>query len=245
MKSRIHGLIPVASIALLGACAHSPMASTSSDKDIAVSEQVTPRVPGLYSQDEFPDMTPEEMGRRFLRFIDSLQSYEQLTQENLEQVMQLKLDGPEGEIGGQFNVRMPESGWNYAVVYVEEENPPHPRVRLSRLHFAHRDIGRADMEPVCRIDFDTYRLSLEKAGFVYRKDLELYDVGPTVPLTNERGETEYRTMIPGHRLSPFQFSREDVMVSIDVRSETTDRSSPRFRHACVTRVVVGPSAASS
>lgn len=220
MRFRIQGLIPVATIALLGACAHSPMPSTPADKDIAVSERATSRTPGLHSQDEFPEMTPDEMGRRFLRFIDSLGSYEQLTLEQLERVMQLKLESVDGEIGGQFSIRMPESGWHYMVIYAEEAYPPHPNVRVSRLRFAHRDAIRADMEPVCGTDFDTYSLSLEKIGFVYRKDLELYDIGPTVPFMNDRGETEYRTMGRGHRLTPFQFSRGDVMVSINVRSET-------------------------
>lgn len=230
MKFRTPGSISIALAASLGACTHQPMASTPAGKETAVIEQGTPRMPGLHSQDAFPDMTPEEMGRRFLRFIDSLQRYDQLTLDRLEQVMQLKLDGPEGGRGKQFNIRMPESGWHYVVGYSEEEDPPH--YRSAALSFAHdEDTYQADMAPVCGLHFDDYVETLRAMGFEEREDMAQYEQAHYVPVMNENGET-VDTLVPGRRISGYYFSRGDVGVMIDHRAEAVEPEARR-RRACV------------
>lgn len=239
MTSRMRDLIPIALTISLGACAHSPMASPPADKDTVVSEQATstPRAPGLYPQSEFPDMTPEEMGRRFLRFIDSLKQYDQLTLEQFERVMQLKLEGSEGSRHKQFNIRMPESGWHYAVGYSETEHPQYGKSKSVGLNFMHAGGDKAKMGPVCGRDFDTFTLALEAMDFEYRKDLEQYD-SHYLPFTNEQLETEYR-LTRGRRVPGYDFSRGDVGVRISARAEAYE---PELRRrTCVTGIYVGQS----
>lgn len=204
-----------------------------------MSEQATPRIPGLYSQEEFPDMTPEEMGRRFLRFIGSLERYDQLTLDRLEQVMQVELKGPEGGHDKQFNIHMPDSDWYYAVGYSEQKESPHRRFVM--LNFGHgQDSGRADMAPVCGLYFDDYVDALQAMGFEEREDMAQYEQAHYVPVMNENGET-VNTLVPGRRIPGYYFSRGDVGVMIDHRAEAVDPEAKR-RRACVLMINLIPAA---
>lgn len=232
-------LIPAVSIVLLGACAHQPMASTPEDKGTAVSEHVTPNIPGLYSQDEFPEWTPVKMAQRFLRFIDSLDQYDRLTLEHLEQVMQLKLDGEEGSHHKQFNIHMHDSDWYYATGYSEQRDYSHQKSVM--LNFGHgQDRDRADMAPVCGLYFDDYFDALQAMGFEEREDMAQYEHAHYVPVMNEHGET-VSTLVPGRRRPMYYFSRGDVGVTIRYRAETVEPESTR-RRACVLNINVGAAA---
>lgn len=201
-----------------------------------------PRYPGLHLQDEVPDMSPAEMGRRFLQLVDSLQRYEQLTFDHVQQVMRLKLEGQRGKPGPQFNVRMRESGWHYRLGFSEAEGEPDQT--MAALSFLHReDASLVDMAPVCTLDFEAYHQALLAMGFVEREDLVTYELQHRIPFTNAQGETEHHLM-PAHPVPlPYaDYSRGDVGVSIRYRPEVARIESDR-RRPCVMRVAVGMSSA--
>ncbi|MGO4262738.1 hypothetical protein AB4Y92_19340, partial [Lysobacter sp. TAB13] len=47
--------------------------------------------PRPHTLEEFPELTPEEVGRRFLKLIDGLKSFDELSVERLQEVMRLRL----------------------------------------------------------------------------------------------------------------------------------------------------------
>lgn len=239
-RSRSIGFIPFALVVALGACTHTPVAtppaSSPIEEDAAVSDSAATRPPGLYTQEEFPDMTPEKMARRFLRFIGSLERYEQLTLEHLEQVMALKLEGPAGGRARQFNIHMPDSDWYYAVVYSRGLTPP--RQAFARMKVGHgQDDDRADMTPVCGLDFAAQVKALVELGFEAREDLAVYDAVRAVPFMDERGDTA-NGALRGRRLTGYDYSRGDVRVSIRSRFEALESEEKR-RHDCVLEISVG------
>ena len=219
---------------LASACAH----PVPRPQDSAMPAPPQSRYPGLHMQDEVPDMSPAEMGRRFLHLVDSLQRYDQLTFEHVQQVMRLKLEGQRGKPGPQFNVRMPESGWHYAIGFSETEGAPDQT--MAELDFLHReDASRVDMAPVCALDFEAYHQALLAMGFHEREDLVSYELQHYVPFTNTQGETEHRLMPQQPRRLPYaHYRRGDVSVSIRYRPESTSRHSER-RRPCVMHIAVG------
>lgn len=219
---------------LASACAH----PVPRHQDSAMPASPEPRYPGLHMQDEVPDMSPAEMGSRFLQLVDSLQRYDQLTFEHVQQVMRLKLEGQRGKPGPQFNVRMPESGWHYRLGFSETEGDPDQT--MAALSFLHReDASRVDMAPVCALDFETYHQALLGMGFHERNDLASYELQHYVPLMNAQGETEHHLMPQQPRRLPYaHYRRGDVSVSIRHRPEEASRQSNR-RRPCVMRIAVG------
>ncbi len=230
LRTRVAALLAC----LASACAH----PTPRPQDSAMPAPPESRYPGLHMQDEVPDMSPAEMGRRFLQLIDSLQRYDQLTLDHVQQVMRLKLEGQRGKPGPQFNVRMPESGWHYRLGFSETEGEPDQT--MAELAFLHReDASLVDMAPVCALDFETYHQALLAMGFVEREDLVAYELQHQVPFINAQGETEYHLMPPQPRRLPYaNYRRGDVSASIRYRPEVASRQSDR-RRPCVRRIAVG------
>ena len=230
LRTRVAALLAC----LASACAH----PTPRPQDSAMPAPPESRYPGLHMQDEVPDMSPAEMGRRFLQLIDSLQRHDQLTFDHVQQVMRLELEGTRGKPGPQFNVRMTESGWHYRLGFSETEGEPDQT--MAALSFLHReDASLVDMAPVCALDFETYHQALLAMGFVEREDLVAYELQHQIPFINAQGETEYHLMPPQPRRLPYaNYRRGDVSASIRYRPEVASRQSDR-RRPCVRRIAVG------
>jgi len=222
---------------LVSACAH-PVASS---QDNAVPTPPQPRYPGLHMQDEVPDMSPELLGRRFLQLVDSLQRYEQLTFDHVQQVTGLTLEGERGKPGPQFNVRMPESGWHYAIGFSETEGKPDQT--MAELDFLHReDPSRVNMAPVCALDFEAYHQALLAMGFHEREDMVSYELQHYIPMMNAQGETEYHLVPAQPKPLPYAFySRGDVGINLRYRREGA--SIGPERRSCVMSIAVGKSSA--
>lgn len=220
---------------LVSACAH-PVAPS---QDNAVPTPPQPRYPGLHMQDEVPDMSPELMGRRFLQLVDSLQRYEQLTFDHVQQVTGLTLVGERGYPGPQFNVRMPDSRWHYRLGF--SENQSNPDRTMVELDFLHReDPSVVDMAPVCALDFDAYHRALLAMGFHVREDMVSYELQHYVPLMNAQGETEYHLLPAQPRPLPYvHYSRGDVGINLSYRRGGAHVGSER--RSCVLRIGVGKS----
>lgn len=107
MKS-LTALLPIALIA----CTHAPQAANPTiSKDTATMPASTAETHQVPTLADYPDLTPEEMGRRFLKLIDSLKTIDDLTQPYLEQAMKIALlPSPEGKGGGSACIYRNQAG---------------------------------------------------------------------------------------------------------------------------------------
>ena len=170
---------------------------------------------------ENPDLTPEEMGRRFLKLIDSIHSDSDLTLERIQEVMRIPMYNIEANRYG-FGMHLPESGWFYHFSY--SDDPQSPDSRDASYNFLNEDEG-ADMEPVCGMDFDTYDTALRAMGFKERPDLAHYETLhlPDRDIFSRRPRMTY--------------TRNDVTVWIDLSGQANSTEA-KLNHTCVKTIGV-------
>lgn len=226
------------------ACAHTPSGTTTSpSKDTATMSATDTSRP--HTLIEYPELTPEELGKRFLKLIDSLKSSEDLTTERIQDVMRLNLTKTPETHSAFFNMHLPDSGWYYNVLYYD--NPRSPSRKNASYNFinrpneqGHHDLA-ADMAPVCGMDFNAYVTELKEMGFVEREELAEYD--SPMPPTNADGTMGERRVF---RRPGYFFSRGNISVMIRERSEAllsehpeTESADRKMNHICVESISVG------
>ncbi|MGN6150617.1 MAG: hypothetical protein ACTHOH_01235 [Lysobacteraceae bacterium] len=114
-----------------------------------------------------PALSAEEVGRRFLKLIESVKSRDDLTREHVQAAMGLMLkDGP----NGPFRTQPLDGDWLF-VVSLGHETPPGTSISLS-LEFIHEGERFADMSSICAPDFETYHDALKARGY---RDAFQYD----------------------------------------------------------------------
>lgn len=201
-----------------------------------------------HTLDEFPELTPEEIGRRFLKLIESLKTPNDLTLERMQEVMRLRLTSSPETHGGFFTIHLPESGWYYGVSYYDDPAMHRKNASYTFINNAHDKVrdqvhvkGFPDMAPVCGIDFNAYVTELKKMGFVEREDLAQYD-SPMPPMNADGTMAERRVF----RLPVYFFSLGAIQVVIRERSEAlisgrreTDPPDDKLNHACIESISVG------
>lgn len=215
MKSLRYGLLAIGLSTQLG-CAHARQAGINDAVTQESNAMSANRDKQIHTLQEYPELTPEGMGRRFLSYLDSLHSKEQLTPEFLEQKMGVKFlrwsDG--GKNGAGFTMTLPDR--HYGVGYYNPQNrstAPSDGKSVT-LAFASTSFqGDEGMTPVCAMDFDAYRAELEKIGY---KDMKVADYDH------------------GARLPVYYFARGNVVVTIDVLGE----SELNPHHLCVRNIDV-------
>jgi len=189
-----------------------------------------------HTLDEFPELTPEEVGRRFLRLIDNLKSFDDLSAERVQEIMRLHLTPTPEAHSAFFNMHLPESEWYYNVLYYD--NPRSPDLKNASYNFINdKNRQSADMAPVCRMDFNAYVSELKKMGFVEREDLAQYD-SPMPPATyNAEGEQIGYAERKLFRFPVYLFTRGNIKVGIRERREA-DTPDEKLHHACVESISV-------
>lgn len=206
-----HTLLLTTLLATLGASACAGLPATPSDKETPVMQPMPTENASefrVHAPEEFPELTPEEMGRRFLMLIEETKSFDELTLENVERTMGIQLERIPDEDTRSFKIELPESGWRYGIRYHRDVQLP--ITDNVTYHFHNFTDDRADMEPVCGLDFDAYYAELKRMGF---KD--------------EPGQYEKTGM-----LLALKYSRDQLMVTISVRGEADAPESKR-KHACI------------
>ncbi|MDS0832487.1 hypothetical protein [Xanthomonas citri] len=224
------------------ACAHSSSGTpTTPPKEPAAMNAPTADAYRPHTLDEFPELTPEEIGRRFLKLIDSLKTSSDLTLEHIQEVMRLRLTPTPETHGCFFTIHLPESGWYYGVSYYDNPAMHRKNASYSFINEARdqvREKGLPDMAPVCGLDFNAYVMELKQMGFVEREDFAQYDspMPPAIydPKTGKETFQERRFF----RLPGYYFSRGDFSVLIRERREA-DAPDDKLHHACVEFISVG------
>lgn len=151
--------VPMLLALSVSACATNPPARTK--------ETTVMTTANLPSGTERPAPSAEDVGRRFLKLIESVKSRDDLTREHVQAVMGLRLrDSP----NGPFHTQPLDGGWLY-VVSLGHETPPGTSISLS-LEFIHEGDRFADMSSVCAPDFEAYHDALKASGY---RDAFQYD----------------------------------------------------------------------
>ena len=173
---------------------------------------------------EYPEVTPEELGRRFLKLLDSINSVEELSLDYVRNIMQVPLQLTPSR-SYDFSIHLPDSGWYYRFSYNEKpihyDAPVHQSQKGIRLDFENYDNRNADMAPVCGMDFAAYAAALTAMGFSY--DMILGQRGPLIQWTMNRFSTK-----TGSGLSGLMFHQSQAPEPGD-----------KFHHACLKSIGVG------
>lgn len=116
---------------------------------------------------EHPELTPDEIGRRFLKLIDSLKSFNELSTDRVRQVMRLPMVYASEEDGGFLAMTLPKFAWNYIFSY--SVDPKYRRYTNAKFEFRHEkervDVRLLeDISPVCGMDFNAYEATRYERG---------------------------------------------------------------------------------
>ena len=172
-------ILPMLATLALSACAHAP--APDSKKTMPMNASAKAYRP--HTLDEHPDLTPKEMGRRMLKLINSLTSFDELSLARVREVTRLPLYEMPSRTSHAFGMHLPASDWYYVFSYYD-----HPQLSESK-NITYEFLGKsetADMGPVCATDYGAYVTALKSMGFREREDLARYDALYPYPRRNEQ-----------------------------------------------------------
>jgi hypothetical protein len=139
------------------ACAHStpaPASTTAQEAEAMDAPESRPADRLTYS--------PEEIGQRFLKLIESLESREDLTLERVNEVMGARIVvEPDAVLAGAGSDDL-GGGWRYVLMFVPKSGSRLNGVDLSFVN----DDPEADIAPACGLDFYATHDALVAMGFV-------------------------------------------------------------------------------
>ncbi|WP_408951113.1 hypothetical protein [Lysobacter sp. Hz 25] len=195
----------------LAACAQAPSktkAARLSSKSAAVtlSDTFKPSLAG-----DYPQITSEEMGRRFLKLVDGLKTVDALTPEYVAAETGLPLKyAPAGKVYS-FTLHEPKSGWYYGLDYYQS---PAAGWKTASVQFSNPTNPDADMAPVCGLDFDGYTAALKGMGFAMTPTYDMR--GNVVEYRFYRGELDvsmgYREQARSTQVKQTHFCVESISV---------------------------------
>ncbi|MFD1299551.1 hypothetical protein ACFQ4Q_23270 [Lysobacter gummosus] len=221
-----HSIVRVPPLALAGlmlvACANPsvPKTPVPASKEVATVNTASPAPYRPSTLAEHPELTPEEIGRRFLALIDSLKSFDELSGGRVQEVMRLPLTRVSEKDEGFLTMTLPGSAWRYSFSY--GVNPKY-RLLTNAVYEFHNeneqtgDRALEDMGPVCRLDFNAYEAALKGMSF-----------------TNEHAS--YGEL---GQLLALQYVRNDMRVQIIPRREANTPDT-KLNHACVSSISIHP-----
>ena len=114
------------------------------------------------AQTDNPTLTAEEIGRRFLKLIESVESRSDLTPARIKEIVGISLTAEPKTLGAVFWSEDLGGGWRYAFNYIPASSSLLQGVGL---FFEHEGDGYSDMSPICRLGFDDYHTALRAMGF--------------------------------------------------------------------------------
>ncbi|MEH6420758.1 hypothetical protein [Pseudomonas sp. CGJS7] len=139
----------------LSACAHTsrPSGSIPAKESAAMTSTTASAV------NSNPTLDAEQIGRRFLKLIESLKSRSDLSEQRIREATGIELKPGES---GPFYSQPLQADWYYILHYVPES------ASLKRgvgLEFGNRADRHADMSPICSLSLQDYHGALEAMGF--------------------------------------------------------------------------------
>lgn len=110
-----------------------------------------------------PELTAEEIGKRFLKLIEGLESRSDLSLKRIRESTGITLTHEPGTLGAGYWSHELGGGWRYALTYYPESPSLLEGVGLS---FEHSEDHITDVTPVCDLDFEYYHNALVEMGFM-------------------------------------------------------------------------------
>lgn len=110
-----------------------------------------------------PTLTAEEIGKRFLKLIEGLESRSDLSVERIREVTGVSLEPEPGSLGVVYWSDDIEDGWRYSLTYIQQSPS---LLRGISLDFSRPGERFTPMPAaLCALDFDYYHNALEAMGF--------------------------------------------------------------------------------
>ncbi|WP_057971617.1 hypothetical protein [Lysobacter antibioticus] len=134
---------------------------------------------------DYPEITSEEMGRRFLKLVDGLKTVDALAPGYVAAQTGLPLKYVSAGKVHSFTLHEPKSGWYYGLNYYQS---PAAGWKTASVEFNNPANPGADMAPVCGLDFDGYAAVLKGMGFVMTPTYDMH--GNVVEYHFYRGELD-------------------------------------------------------
>lgn len=129
------------------------------------SATTTPQAsaPNPQEQTMTASLTAEDIGHRVLKLIDTIHSVDDISPKQIEKTMGIKVelnatDPNEYGFGGKLT-----DDWSYGFGSLTDPTGAKPTRLL--LSFDDQTHNRADMAPICKLDYDGYSKFLTDAGF--------------------------------------------------------------------------------
>jgi hypothetical protein len=106
-------------------------------------------------------LSAEDIGKRFLKLIERLQSRQDLSLERVQAVTGLTLEASESGSFFGYSQKL-DGGWSYTFTFIPEA----PSIKKGvGLDFNRANDRSSDMASICSIDFERYRNALKSLGF--------------------------------------------------------------------------------
>ncbi len=159
-------------------CSSQPATQQPAPNDGPAIKAVTPfniDTYRLYTLADYPELTPEEMGRRVLALIASLNTVKDWRIERFREVMGVPIAPVPGRGGYlySFTMNLPDSGWLYGLDY---DARPDKQGWSINFGFSNEGGGtinsRAEMAPVCGMDAHAFDLALQGMGFKVHREYD-------------------------------------------------------------------------
>lgn len=187
-------------------CASPPVAAPVATSDGAAIKPVTPfdiSAFRVYTPADYPQLTPEEMGRRVLRLIEDLNRGGAWTVEHFREVTGLPLAPVPGreDRAYAFTMNLPDSHWYYGLNYYKGWGEERMGESVS-YRFGNRTGDRhdkdADMAPVCGVDLDAFDDALKIMGFKMRPKYDQIGRLMSLEYTGSMASVEMLTRSEGY-----------------------------------------------
>lgn len=177
---------------------------------------------------EYPDVTPEELSKRFLKLLDSINSVDELSLDYVRNIMQVPLKLTPSK-SYDFSIHLLDSGWHYRFSYNEDPinyDAPVPQGRKGiSMDFENYDNRNADMAPVCGMDFTAYTTALKNIGFSVAPQ---YDT-----ILGQRGR------LLGWVIGRGPSASGSTITGVMVHQSQAREPEGKFDHACIKSIGVG------
>ena len=136
------------------ACAHTPLPVAAKEPNPMTDPTAAPA--------GNPHLSVEEVGKRFLRLLDSIHTRDDITKERVEEVMGFPISLSDDQASYGFTQTI-NRHWSFAFNFRLEGKSNKKGIDL---HFFNHDSRFADMTDVCALGFDFYDKSLRSMGFM-------------------------------------------------------------------------------
>jgi hypothetical protein len=170
---------------------------------------------------EYPHLTAEEMGRRFLLLAKGIQSGNDMTMQHVNEIMGIPLAYLPESKSYAFTIHSNQSGWGYGFDYLPYTAAQGGGSRLS-LYISNLE-NPSDIESYACISFDQYINSFKDAGFL------------VTPEYNEIGLAEAWNI---SKFSPNALSDSKPLITGNLADLRRSLASKNEKAACLSNIVL-------